>query len=296
MNTGIFGEGFPYSNFHDLNMDWIIKIAKDFLDQYTHIQETIANGEESLQTLTDSGLEQLQNKADSLEALLQEWYNTHSEDIADQLANAINDLNTWYTTHEGYLDQYVTSSINTFNTSAEQKGAEVIASIPSDYTSLSEQVDNNSATIIDLAKTSGIIPITEYNDGYYNLSSNYDSADISNITPNQYYKCAYLAVTEGDTFTYNGTGESAPRPYGFIDSNGNILSRGRAGTYTDLIITAPKDAVYVLFNVNNTEPFYIYKNVSSDSRLKKLEISFNVGLAGKDFKYRTKEFSSCQKL
>ena len=44
MNTGAFGEGFPYSNFHDLNMDWIIKIAKDFLDQYTHIQQTIEEG------------------------------------------------------------------------------------------------------------------------------------------------------------------------------------------------------------------------------------------------------------
>ena len=41
MNSGVFGEGFPYSNFHDLNMDWIIKIAKDFLDQYTNIKNTI---------------------------------------------------------------------------------------------------------------------------------------------------------------------------------------------------------------------------------------------------------------
>ena len=37
-------EQFPYTNFHELNMDWIVKIAKDFLDQYTHIQETITTG------------------------------------------------------------------------------------------------------------------------------------------------------------------------------------------------------------------------------------------------------------
>ena len=41
MNSGAFGENFPYTNFHELNMDWIIKIAKDFLDQYTHIQQII---------------------------------------------------------------------------------------------------------------------------------------------------------------------------------------------------------------------------------------------------------------
>ena len=52
MSIGAFGENFPYSNFHDLNMDWIVKIAKDFLDQYTNIQNTI-----------NDGLEELDNKA-----------------------------------------------------------------------------------------------------------------------------------------------------------------------------------------------------------------------------------------
>lgn len=131
MNGGAFGENFPYSNFHDLNMDWIIKIAKDFLDQYTNIQQTITEG-----------LEGLDNKAQELEALLQEWYDTHSEDIANQLADALNDLNSWYTEHEGYLDQYVTDSIQEFNDAADQKAAQTIASIPSDYTTLSNDVND----------------------------------------------------------------------------------------------------------------------------------------------------------
>lgn len=41
MNGGAFGENFPYSNFHDLNMDWIIKVVKDFLDHYTTMDEEI---------------------------------------------------------------------------------------------------------------------------------------------------------------------------------------------------------------------------------------------------------------
>lgn len=35
MNAGAFGENFPYTNFHDLNLDWIIKemkALKDFND------------------------------------------------------------------------------------------------------------------------------------------------------------------------------------------------------------------------------------------------------------------------
>ena len=59
MNNGAFGENFPYSNFHDLNMDWIIKIAKDFLDQYTHIQEIIEQGKTDIQNLTEQGIESI---------------------------------------------------------------------------------------------------------------------------------------------------------------------------------------------------------------------------------------------
>ena len=111
-------ENFPYTNFHELNLDWIAKIAKDFLEQYTHIQELIANGEQSLQDLTASGLEDLQEKADALEQLLQEWYNTHSEDIARELARAI---------------------VN-FNNAADAKAEQTIASIPAEYTELSNAV------------------------------------------------------------------------------------------------------------------------------------------------------------
>jgi len=153
MNSGAFGENFPYSNFHDLNMDWIIKIAKDFLDQYTHIQQVIQTGLDDMAESRETGLSELnqktldgladlQTKYDALDGLLQAWYNTHSADIAEQLANALNDLNAWYTEHEGYLDQYVQDSITQFNTSADQKAQQTIASIPSDYTTLSNDVSD----------------------------------------------------------------------------------------------------------------------------------------------------------
>lgn len=137
MNNGAFGENFPYSNFHDLNMDWIIKIAKDFLDQYTHIQETITQG-----------LEDLDEKYTTLEALLQQWYDTHSEDIANQLADALNDLNSWYTEHVAEFDQHVTDKITYFNQQADQKAEETIASIPSDYTALSNKVNNLTSNLL----------------------------------------------------------------------------------------------------------------------------------------------------
>ena len=43
MNNGAFGENFPYANFHDLNLDWIIKelktIIKDEADQNEKLEQ-----------------------------------------------------------------------------------------------------------------------------------------------------------------------------------------------------------------------------------------------------------------
>lgn len=124
-------EQFPYSNFHDLNLDWIIKIAKDFLDQYTHIQDIISGGESSLQNLTETGLAELRALADQLETLLQQWYDTHSEDIANQLANAIAQ----------------------FNTSALQIAQDASQSIPEDYSDLTRLVNDIRERLYDTQRT-----------------------------------------------------------------------------------------------------------------------------------------------
>ena len=117
---GPFGNLFPYSDQHALNLDWIIQVAKDFLDQYTHIQEIITNGETSLDQHTADGIEALAAEKTRLEGLLNAWYITHSEDIAGEL----------------------TTAIASFRTAAEAIGAEVIASIPVDYTTLENAFDS----------------------------------------------------------------------------------------------------------------------------------------------------------
>lgn len=107
-------EQFPYADMQQLNLDWIIKIAKDFLDQYTTIQTTIT-----------TGLEDITSTAERLENLLNEWYDTHSQDIADQLADALLTLST-----------QVTESLGAFTVQAADRAAEAMSSIPSDYTDL----------------------------------------------------------------------------------------------------------------------------------------------------------------
>lgn len=140
--NGPFGNRFPYTNFHEMNLDWVIQIAKDFLDQYSHIQEIIEQGEADIDEKASEALEALAAKETELEGLLDAWYTEHSGDIADALADALADLNEWYTTHENYLDAELAANIAEFNETATAKAAEVIESIPDDYTALAAEVQS----------------------------------------------------------------------------------------------------------------------------------------------------------
>lgn len=153
-------EQFPYADLHQLNLDWIINIAKNFLDQYTSIQQIINEGEENLQNITAEGMAALQEKATQLENLLNEWYNTHSEDIANELASAVDE----------------------FRTTAAAIVEEVIQSIPADYSALSAQVTALGNTVSNSFSNRTTSNITDLNDlyesGWYALD--YDAV-IANI-------------------------------------------------------------------------------------------------------------------
>ena len=113
-------EKLPYTNFHDLNLDWIIEVVKDFLSKYNHIQELI-----------DTGISDIQKKADEMQAMLDEWYETHSDQLARQLAQSLDDLNEQYNIN-----------VTEFIQQADEKAAQTIASIPADYSALSADVAN----------------------------------------------------------------------------------------------------------------------------------------------------------
>lgn len=262
MNSGAFGENFPYSNFHDLNMDWIIKIAKDFLDQYTHIQEIIEEGEQNLQDLTASGLEQLQEKADNLEALLQAWYDTHSEDIANQLADALQDLNDWYTLHQDYLNQTLIDKTAQFNNLADAKAADTIRSIPSDYSALSNMVlkleDYNSFDVQpELNGTSGTnngITYTKNADGTWTLNGTATDEEFSarNLA---YYRNALPDVLQaGRKYFLRFNGATAPIQIYFYKDN-TTLSIASFDTDGEFRIPGDCNGVLIRFRIPNGSTF-----------------------------------------
>ena len=113
-------DNFPYTNFHELNLDWIIKIAKDFLDQYTNIQQTITDGESSLTSL-----------AEELQTALDNYYTEKTEEMAAALEDALQNI----------IDAG-TNELETFTEEAQTIIENLLATIPADYTALSAAVTN----------------------------------------------------------------------------------------------------------------------------------------------------------
>lgn len=160
------GERFPYANFHSMNQDWIIKVVKEFQDQYENIQQLIRD-------TTGEGLEELEAKKTELEALLQQWYNTHSSDIATQLANALNDIQSY--------------------------AASVIASIPQEYSAMAYRVqDTINFNSFDLVSTES----GTYNDADGNTKTE-NNARRRNRSPVPVEPLAYINIPAGyEIYTY----------------------------------------------------------------------------------------------
>lgn len=257
MNGGAFGENFPYSNFHDLNMDWIIKIAKDFLDQYTHIQDVITQG-----------LEDLDEKASNLESLLQAWYDEHSQDIANQLADALNDLNAWYVEHQGYLNQYLTDSITAFTNAANQKTSEAIASIPSDYSELANDVYQlKNGNILERFKVENNFIFGRY------LSDGFND----NVTNFARSKNAYPA----------GTYELGPYPAdGFIAFEYYTDTVGGTRlipTYTNYYVVTAENPFYITFTLSNGQTSL--DNINADMIVTRIDTDSIEAKINKAFEY-----------
>lgn len=236
-------ENFPYTNFHDLNLDWIIKIAKDFLDQYTHIQEVIQTGLTDISTLTDEGkaaieslttedLAALEAKKVEIEGLLNAWYDTHSAEIASQLANAI----------------------SSFDSHAYAKAAEVIASIPLDYTNLATQVND----LVDNGFT-GISKYLYKENKYINASGEETTEDGFNL-----YRIPYRGLYGGMTAIILQWNAATPfyanltKTFVFdnIDASENVTS----------ILSGAGNVGYI-WDMSNTYPRGLFMNVGGYSYL-----------------------------
>ena len=245
---------FPYSDMHQLNLDWIIKIAKDFLDQYTHLQELIETGETSLTNLTTDGLEQLEDKAETLTNALQAWYDEHSNDISEELASALADIASSLASSLSNITSAKDSAIQQFNIAAQNKAAETIESIPADYSALAADVAllmsvaEQNINIWPLDRTMSFTwqagdSFTEMAAGYYTISAIVTSDDPNKTNCRIVFYSDNVVVAYGlinrnirsQTTVFVPVNFDQIRVYSSQTSNS---SQGYSATWTDIVMIA----------------------------------------------------------
>ena len=90
------GNIFPGTDMHTLDLDWILRVVKDFKDKYENIQQIIDTGKDSLDAKTQEDLAAIQagyeETANNLEALYNQTlanYQTNARAIAAAVNNSI---------------------------------------------------------------------------------------------------------------------------------------------------------------------------------------------------------------
>lgn len=139
-------------------------------------------------------------------------------------------------------------------------------------------VDTNTFDISGATSLIGAKKI-RFIDGYY-IDVGTKSNVLSSMqipTKNDMWSYAIVPCAEGDSFTINTNGGSAPRAYCFVDEVGNVISRGGSSADYSMIVKAPSESSYLILSRywSNTEDSYIgIDNIASNSdRLDRLEES-----------------------
>ena len=103
---GLF-EHFPYTNFHDLNLDWILKTVKELFNEVSSQSDWIENHQkeyEELKKLYDDLMSG--NFTPEMEEALYKWTVEHTVEIIGQAIKTV----FFGITDEGYFVAYIPDS------------------------------------------------------------------------------------------------------------------------------------------------------------------------------------------
>ena len=103
----MFFNQFPYTDFHELNADWMLKHFKEFLDELKKIDGWIDNHEQEYQELKEI-CDNLQNGTltPALENSLRIWINNNLENLIGEAIKTVH----FGLTNDGYFCAWIPSS------------------------------------------------------------------------------------------------------------------------------------------------------------------------------------------
>ena len=117
---------FPYTNTHELNLDWVLQVVKDFQTKYTTFDQALADALDAIETAKTGSLEDMQTALTSaLETISADLESAQAAISADQASAleavqfALNSALATLTTSEGEATARINSLYNTLPSSAQ---------------------------------------------------------------------------------------------------------------------------------------------------------------------------------
>lgn len=161
-------------------------------------------------------------------------------------------------TEEEFAQEIANASTNAATAQAAADHCDdVLESIPQDYSSLSDDVDDLNSAIPQLT---GFTPIP-FNEKHLVPIGSTIGATI-NITPSASTStdCIVTDCTAGDVYSVTGYGWNTERLWAFVDSENKLLTESTANEHvTNSRITAPENASKLIVNARRVNERAVYK-------------------------------------
>lgn len=201
-------EHWPYSNLHDLNLDWVLQVIGDFRRQYQDLNEYFAGLIQQLDDKTEEEIAQYNQAVEDANANL----NTAVEEMIAEVNSAKDDAITALTnTRNTYISSLQTIG-NDQAAMIRNVGQEVVNTIPPDYQTLQNGAIKNIGNGAPSADPPEPV-ITDLNDVYYTQQNamynfhpgyTYTNTPAGSMSSNDYHM---KMITTKDIYTYTGASD-----------------------------------------------------------------------------------------
>ena len=253
-------ENVPWTNMHDLNLDWIINTMKETVNQWiTYQQEMNDNYTEFTGNIEEWKAEIEEDFAD-LQTYVQTYFD--NLDLTAATRTVINDMissgefiqvlnPSIVSATESWLASHITPTTPAIDSSLSISGAAADAKATGDAIASTETYAENGLGLSDCS----------FNTGWIDVSGT--TVDVTDIHSDPIYRYAIVSCSPGDQLLVNVYGTNAARGWCFIDSAGAVVTRGSTSSYGvyHQIVTCPPNANRAIIQnrVSSLATYYCYK-------------------------------------
>ena len=226
-------DNFPYTNFHELNLDWFIKKFKEIFDEWESLYTTLTQWKEDTDTdlaqWKEDTLASMTNWENDLLDTLDRWKAATGEDIEEWEAGVISDLNDWKDTFNAFISDSVTLVENLADpfdaTKTYYKGDSVI------YNSTLYNFLNDHTGAWNASDVIQTVTMKDVGNIQYELQS-YNAGNLIPLIAERTSHLVTLTPKNNDAYNINGTANATTSISLYLNSTGFPVNIEPGGTYT----------------------------------------------------------------